>query len=132
MQNSLNIIYSKIFSKADFSAKSSKVLTDIGFLYPENAWNNLKNISELIREIDTIPNNIFLELLLSISESFEPDRALNNLEKFFITTESLEKYLNIIRENEEFLKNIISLFSGSQVFSDIAIKDNKKKYGEPI
>ena len=123
MKNKISYIYSRILSESVFEEKTAKALVNIGFLYPENVWNNLINIFKTIRDIETIPDKFLLKLLSEISESFEPDRALNNFEKFITKVDSPEKYINIIKESEELLKTIIALFSGSQFLSDIAIKD---------
>jgi len=76
-----NFIYNEILSDSSFDKTIAKTLTDIGSLYPENAWHNLKKISKFIRKIHD-SDKILLKLVSFITGSFEPDRALNNLEKF--------------------------------------------------
>jgi len=119
-----NFIYNEILSDSPFDKAIAKTLTDIGSLYPENAWHNLKKIFKFIRKIHD-SDKILLKLVSFITDSFEPDRALNNLEKFLVSVKSPEKYISIIQKDEEFLKNVITLFSGSQYLSNIAVKDEK-------
>ncbi len=125
MKNKISLIYSKILSGSVFDEKTAKALNGLGFLYPENAWKNITDIFKIIAEINTVSDKILSNILFTVSTSFDPDRALNNLERFFTAVKSPKKYITVINENEEFLKNIVTLFSGSQILSDIAIKDEK-------
>ncbi|NVM02834.1 MAG: hypothetical protein HWN67_10885, partial [Candidatus Helarchaeota archaeon] len=124
MKKEINFICSKILSDSLFSEAIARNLTGIGFLYPENAWSNLKKVFKFIRRTSD-SDKILLKLVFLITESFEPDRGLNNFEKFLSGAKSPERYISIIQDNEEFLKNIIALFSGSQFLSDIAVKDER-------
>jgi glutamate-ammonia-ligase adenylyltransferase len=118
-------VYSKILSGSLDDEKVIKDLSCVGFLYPEVALTNLRNIFRVLKEIQTVSDKIILDIIFLMSESFDPDRALNNIEKFLLNSKTPEKYLSIMHKNEEFLKDIITLFSGSQFLSDFVLKDEK-------
>lgn len=125
MKKSIYSVYSEIVSSSLDDNKVIKDLSNAGFLYPEVALTNLRNIFRVLKEIQTVSDKIILDMVFMISESFDPDRALNNIEKFLLNSKSPGKYLSIMHKNEEFLKGVITIFSGSQFLSDFVLRDEK-------
>src|SRR3990167_927109 len=96
-------------------------LSQRGFLNPDKAEQNLKTIDVILRsqKLDEI-----LSIIVEVSaNSFDPDRALNNFERFFVAIEDANLFKIILSDAERNLRILSYLFSGSQYLTDILIKD---------
>ena len=96
-------------------------LSQRGFLNPDKAEQNLKTIDVILRsqKLDEI-----LSIIVEVSaNSFDPDRALNNFERFFVAIEDANLFKIILSDAERNLRILSYLFSGSQYLTDILIKN---------
>ena len=96
-------------------------LSQRGFLNPDKAEQNLKTIDVILRsqKLDEI-----LSLIVDASaNSFDPDRALNNFERFFVAIEDANLLKIILSDAERNLRILSYIFSGSQYLTDILIKN---------
>ncbi len=96
-------------------------LSKRGFLNPEKAEQNLKTIDAILRsqKLDEI-----ISIIVDVSaNSFDPDRALNNYERFFAAIEDVNLFKIILSDAEKNLRILSFLFSGSQYLTDILIKN---------
>ena len=96
-------------------------LSQRGFLNPDKAEQNLKTIDVILRSQK--PDEI-LSIIVDVSaNSFDPDRALNNFERFFVAIEDANLFKIIFSDAERNLRILSYLFSGSQYLTDILIKN---------
>lgn len=96
-------------------------LSQRGFLNPDKAEQNLKTIDVILRsqKLDEI-----LSIIVEVSaNSFDPDRALNNFERFFVAIEDANLFKIILSDAEKNLRILSYIFSGSQYLTDILIKN---------
>jgi glutamate-ammonia-ligase adenylyltransferase len=57
------------------------------------------------------------------STSFDPDRALNNWERFFHALPSIDSFLGLLQASPRLLVTLSTLFAGSQYLTDIVLQD---------
>lgn len=98
-----------------------------GFLQPEKGEQNLKAIDAILRSQKPEARSQKSDEVISIiteesASSFDPDRALNNFERFFASNEDASLLDKIFSEAVKNIKTLSLLFSGSQYLSDILIK----------
>src|SRR3990167_9562316 len=96
-------------------------LSQRGFLNPDKAEQNLKTIDVILRSQK--PDEILTIIVDVSANSFDPDRALNNFERFFVAIEDANLFKIILSDAERNLRILSYLFSGSQYLTDILIKN---------
>ncbi|MFQ6112415.1 MAG: glutamate-ammonia-ligase adenylyltransferase, partial [Nitrospinota bacterium] len=96
-------------------------LKALGFINPRGAWENLKALTEK-GGFPGEDSGFLKELLLAVADSFEPDRALNNLERL---AESLREPGELFRALGERSSReaLLALFSGSQHLTDVLLQE---------
>ncbi|MBI3584951.1 MAG: hypothetical protein HY096_13525 [Nitrospinae bacterium] len=95
-------------------------LSQRGFLNPDKAEQNLKTINDILR---SQKSDEIISIIVEVSaNSFDPDRALNNYERFFAAIEDANLFKIILSDAEKNLRILSFLFSGSQYLTDILIK----------
>jgi glutamate-ammonia-ligase adenylyltransferase len=97
-------------------------LSQRGFLEPEKAEQNLKSIGNTLSD-KAVVSEIISIIVEASANSFDPDRALNNYERFFASIEDANLIKIIIPDAERSLRILSFLFSGSQYLTDILIKN---------
>lgn len=98
-----------------------------GFSQPERAEENLKAIEAVIKaqSAKAAAQNLYAVTALIAKESansFDPDRALNNFERFFTSVGEPFLFDVIFSDASKNIRTLAFLFSGSQYLSDILIK----------
>ncbi|MBI3600796.1 MAG: hypothetical protein HY097_09180 [Nitrospinae bacterium] len=102
-------------------------LSSKGFSQPERAEENLKAIEAVIKAQSSKLKAQSLDEALSIitsesANSFDPDRSLNNFERFFTSVGEPSILDVIFSDISKNIRSLSFLFSGSQYLSDILIK----------
>ena len=100
-------------------------LSEYGFIDEHTVRKNLKKVSAVLQKYAKNPKRIFGNLLSLILESSEPDRALNNIEKYLSITGKPKDIVSFLLTDTLFPEKLVTLFSGSQYLSDIAMKDEE-------
>ncbi len=112
---------SSIIEGTPYAAAEEAALAALGFRNERSAWENLKALTE--KESFPGEDAAFLkELLLAVADSFEPDRALNNLERL---AESLREPGELFRPLGERSSReaLLALLSGSQHLTDFLLQE---------
>ena len=91
-------------------------------LEPKKSWSSLITLSGQLNFQRLYPN-FFKSLLKLIGESYHPDLALNNFERFTQTIIDKTYLYTILSTTPETLKSLIVLFSGSQILTDSLLSD---------
>ncbi|MBI3091189.1 MAG: glutamate-ammonia-ligase adenylyltransferase [Candidatus Tectomicrobia bacterium] len=98
------------------------VLHAAGFRDAAGAWRRLRRV--LAQEEHGLPSPAFAPRLLEeLAASFDPNRALNNLERFIAGGPDRASLFTLLNDNPETLRALVAIFSGSQYLSDILISD---------
>ena len=100
-------------------------LSEYGFIDEHTVRKNLQKVSAVLRKYAKNPKGIFSNLLSLILESSEPERALNNVEKYLSITGKPKDIVSFLLTGTLFPEKLVTLFSGSQYLSDIAMKDEE-------
>jgi glutamate-ammonia-ligase adenylyltransferase len=90
-----------------------------GFSQPEKAGQNLKAIDAILSNLEPAAADIIIQLS---ANSFDPDRALNNFERFLVSANDPTLFNALFSDAERNIRALSFLFSGSQYLSDILIK----------
>lgn len=104
-------------SLLDSYAEAEPWLTSLGILNPRTAHANLVRLAKA---------GLPLDLLGTICEQFsetapqiaDPDMALNNLERFLLSSRSLLSTAALFERDQQSLPNLLLIFSSSQHLSD--------------
>ncbi len=114
----------QIHSLLDSYAEAEPWLTSLGLVHPRTAHANLVRLAEA---------GLPLDLLGTICEQFEatvplladPDMAMNNLERFLLSSRSLLSTAALFERDAESLPNLLLMFSSSQHMSDQLCSDSE-------
>jgi len=113
-----------IHSLLDSPTEAETWLTSLGFVNPRTAHANLLRLAKA---------GLPLDLLGTLCEQFaevapqlaDPDMALNNLERFLLSTRSLLSTAALFERDKQALPNLLLIFNSSQHFSDQLCADSE-------
>jgi len=122
MKKEIELLIHNILNNKSLNGPIEIVLSKFCFSNPKSAYKNFLILNDHIDFKKLFPK-FFPRLIHDLSESFDPDRGLNNFERF--SEKILDKnYFYTLLENEpQLLKALTILFSGSQHLSDILFND---------
>ncbi|MCK4965774.1 hypothetical protein KAS50_02020, partial [bacterium] len=84
-------------------------LSEFGFVDEQTVWKNLRKILAVLQKYAKNPKRIFSNLLSLILESSEPDRALNNVEKYLSTAGKPKDIVTFLLTDTLFLEKLVTL-----------------------
>lgn len=122
MKKEIELLIDCVFGKKPPGEQTTNALSRLGFSVPKSAFKNLFILSGHIDFKKLFPD-FFPKLIHELVESFDPDRGLNNFERF---SEKIfdKNYFYTILNNELWILNaLVTLFSGSQILTDNLLKD---------
>ncbi len=122
MKNNIKHLTDNVFDKKPFDDQIADILSNSGFLYPQSAFKNLIVLSGHIDFKKLFPE-FFPKLILELAESFDPDRGLNNFERFSEKIFDKNYFYTILNNEPWFIKALAVLFSGSQLLTDILLSN---------
>tara|TARA_B100000315_G_scaffold116653_1_gene106972 strand:- start:5170 stop:8424 length:3255 start_codon:yes stop_codon:yes gene_type:complete len=122
MNNDIKQLTDDVFDKKTFDEQTSNALCKIGFLNPASVFKNLIVLS-CHADFKKLFPDFFPKLILELSESFDPDRGLNNFERFSEKIFDKNYFFTILNNEPWLMKALIVLFSGSQLLTDILLND---------
>lgn len=111
-----------VFEKKPIDELISNALKKLGFSHPKSVFNNLLILAGHIDFKKLFPD-FFQKLILELAESFDPDRGLNNFERFSEKIFDKNYFYTILNNEHHILNALIQLFSGSQLLTDILLTD---------
>jgi [glutamine synthetase] adenylyltransferase / [glutamine synthetase]-adenylyl-L-tyrosine phosphorylase len=120
--NDSNTIESRLFENKPWDDELKAALGECGFEQPESAWRILSTLSRQSNFQKLYPQ-FFSSFLGQLSQSYNPDTALNNFER--LAEEILDKdHLYSQLSSSPFLLNALTLlFSGSQMLTDALLSN---------
>ena len=120
--NDSNTLESWLFKNQPWNDEIGAALAENGFEQPENAWQILTALSRQSNFSELYPR-FFSTFLNSLSQSYNPDIALNNFER--LTEEILDKdhLYSLLSGSPFLLKALTVLFSGSQMLTDALLSN---------
>ena len=123
MKEIIEKISKEILSRESFDSEKIKAsLEELGFLFYEKTWEILVNISKQTKFATLFPD-FFPKFMTELFQSFDPDMALNNFERFTEIIYDKDYLYTILNTEPPKLKTLITLFSGSQFLSDILFNE---------
>lgn len=105
----------------------ASLLAPYGFEEIKKADMNLQLIADEPRARALLAD-ILEELLSSLAETPEPDRALNDLERFTRSTFSKTQFLSYLHDDPATLARAVKVFGGSPFLSDLLIRNPEYFY----
>ncbi|HEX4999161.1 MAG TPA: putative nucleotidyltransferase substrate binding domain-containing protein [Terriglobia bacterium] len=100
----------------------AELLKPFGFQDPAGADRNLQRMAEDLVErrllADTLP-----ELLLAVSQSADPDRALNYMERFAAAALNRTRLYSYLKESPQALEILAKTLGASSYMAEILIRD---------
>ena len=120
--NDSNTLESWLFENKPWNNEVEAALAEGGFEQPESAWRILSSLSQQSNFPQLYPQ-FFSEFLKSLSQSYNPDIALNNFQR--LTEDIVDKdHLYSQLSSSPFLLNALTLlFSGSQMLTDALLSN---------
>ena len=120
--NDSNTLGSWLFEKKPWSNEIEAALAEGGFEQPESAWRILSSISKQSNFAQLYPQ-FFSEFFKSLSQSYNPDIALNNFQR--LTEDILDKdnLYSQLSASPYLLNALTLLFSGSQMLTDALLSN---------
>lgn len=106
----------------EFSDGIGEALHELHFETPPSAWKNLGTLHGQAN-FETLYPAFFPDFLWILSLSFDPDKGLNNFERFSKEIYDKNYLYHLLTSQEKLLSNLISLFSGSQYLTDLLLKE---------
>ena len=106
------------------SRATADLLTSLGFIDQERAARSLQTLA-LHPSFPREDTNFLLQFLESIGETFEPGRALTNLERILESRENPDALLSALRRSSERRAVVLTLAGGSQFLSDTLLRHPK-------
>ena len=103
---------------------ASEALERLGLVETERARRNLTSIFRSGITDDLVPV-IWHQLRQALMVTGDPDRALNNLERFFQAARSPLALAALLERDRTALPILLTLFSTSQYLSDLLIRDSE-------
>ena len=89
---------------------------------PLQGWVTLRTLAQLLP--DHVQATLWLPIIAKqASASFDPDRALNNWERFFRAVPSIDDSLELLRASPRLPTLLSTLFGGSQYLTDMVLQD---------
>ncbi len=122
MKNDIKQLTDDLFDKKTFDEEIGHNLGKIGFLNLTSAFKNLIVLSGHTDFKKLFPD-FFPKLILEFSKCFDPDRGLNNFERFSEKIFDKNYFYTILNNEPSLINALIVFFSGSQLLTDILLKD---------
>ena len=112
----------QIHSLLDSFADAEPWLTKLGIVHPRTAHSNLLRLAEAGLPLDLL-GTICAQFEQSAPQLADPDMALNNLERFLLSSRSLLSTAALFERDEQSLPNLLLMFNNSQHLSDQLCSD---------
>jgi len=109
----------QIHSLLDSYAEAEPWLTSLGIVHPRTAHANLLRLAKAGLPLGTICE----QFEATVPQLADPDMALNNLERFLLSSRSLLSTAALFERDVESLPNLLLMFSSSQHLSDQLCSD---------
>lgn len=122
MKKEIEQSINNVFDNKPLDDQTAGTLRNIGFSNPKSAFKNLSVLSGHIDFKKLFPN-LFQRLILELSDSFDPDRGLNNFERFSEKIFDKNHFYTILNNEPPVLKAFIFLLAGSQMLTDILLSN---------
>lgn len=106
------------------SRATADLLTSLGVNNQERAARSLQTLA-LHPSFPREDTKFLLQLLESVGETFEPERALTNLERILESRENPDALLSTLRRSSERRAVVLTLAGGSQFLSDTLLRHPK-------
>ncbi|NOZ39561.1 MAG: bifunctional [glutamate--ammonia ligase]-adenylyl-L-tyrosine phosphorylase/[glutamate--ammonia-ligase] adenylyltransferase [Planctomycetes bacterium] len=111
-----------IHSLLDSYAEAEPWLTSLGIVHPRTAHANLLRLARAGLPLDLL-GTICEQFAATAPQLADPDMALNNLERFLLSSRSLLSAAALFERDERSLPNLLLIFSSSQHLSDQLCSD---------
>ncbi len=111
-----------IFEKIPWEERFDGVLRQLKLDEPKKAWEIFSKINLQANFKDLYPT-FFPSLFTSLKNSYKADTALNNFDRLTEKIVDKEHLYSLLTLSPEFLKTLITLFSGSQVLTDTLLSN---------
>jgi glutamate-ammonia-ligase adenylyltransferase len=106
----------------DLEAELARCLQPPSLRDPLQGWVTLRTLAQLLP--DHVQATLWLPIIAKqASASFDPDRALNNWERFFRAVPSIDDSLELLRASPRLSSLLSTLFGGSQYLTDMVLQD---------
>ncbi len=97
-------------------------LTGLGLRDPDRGLRDLRDIARHVADLALV-TDLACQLHLCLPRSSEPGMALTNLERFLSACPSAEETAGLLQSNPRTTEILIQVFSTSQYFSEMLIRD---------
>ena len=115
-------LFNSIYNCDPWHDSFQKPLQEYKFLEPKKSWENFLLLSGHVNFRKLFPT-FFKTFIGLIKNSYNPDLALHNFERFTQKINDKNYLYTILSTTPETLKSLLVLFSGSQVLTDSLISD---------
>ena len=112
----------QIHSLLDSFTEAEPWLTSLGVVHPRTAHANLLRLAKAGLPLDLL-GTICKQFAATVPQLADPDMALNNLERFLLSSRSLLSTAALFERDEQSLPNLLLIFSSSQHLSDQLCSD---------
>ena len=112
----------QIHSLLDSYAEAEPWLTSLGMVHPRTAHANLLRLAKAGLPLDLL-GTICEQFEATVPQLADPDMALNNLERFLLSSRSLLSTAALFERDEQSLPSLLLMFSSSQHLSDQLCSD---------
>jgi len=112
----------QIRSLLDSFAAAETWLTSLGIVHPRTAHANLLRLAQAGLPLDLL-GTICKQFAETVPQLADSDMALNNLERFLLSSRSLLSTAALFERDERSLPNLLLMFSSSQHLSDQLCSD---------
>jgi glutamate-ammonia-ligase adenylyltransferase len=119
--NSTNKIQTHLLSGKSLDDEIKEYLTGLGFSDPDKIWKILTSLKGQLNFQKLYPE-FFSNLLVTCSQSYDPEQAIVNFERFAEKILDKNYLFTIITNSKELFHALITLFSGSQLLTDTLLK----------
>ena len=116
-KNTEKILNQKLLSGHPCDEELERLLVECGFENPSANWKEAIRISGQCNFSELHPD-FFEDFFSFLRDSFDPDIALKNFSRFTDLISDTNHLYSILATDPDFHKNLIFLFSGSQVLTD--------------
>lgn len=120
--NNSNTLESWLFANKPWDNEIEAALSRNGFEQPENVWRILTSLSQQ-SNFEKLYPQFFSALLNHLSESYNPDLALNNFQRLAEAIPDKDHLYSLLSNSPSLLKVLTVLFSGSQMLTDALLSN---------
>lgn len=113
----------RIHSLLDSAAEAEAWLASLGIVHPRTAHANLLRLAKAGLPLDLL-GTICDQFAEVASQLADPDMALNNLERFLLSSRSMLSMAALFERDRQSLPNLLLMFSSSQHLSDQLCTDS--------